>query len=73
MDNIKESLKGKKTYIVSAFALLFVWADYFFGIGLSDACKDLAEGEACSITLQGALQATWGAITAMTLRAGIGK
>jgi hypothetical protein len=73
MDKIKTTISGKKTYIISGVAILFVWVDYFFGIGLSEGCKDLAKGETCSITLSGAMQATWAAITAVTLRAGIGK
>jgi hypothetical protein len=69
MEKIKAFLSGKKTYIVSGLAIAAVWVDYFFNLGLSDLCTE----EPCSITLQQAGAATWAAITAMTLRAGVAK
>lgn len=67
---MKEFLQGKKTYIISALAVAAIWVDYFFGLGLSDLCKP---DEDCSLTTQQALAATWAAISAITIRLGIGK
>lgn len=69
MEKIKAILQGKKTYIVSGIAVLAVWIDYFFGLGLSSECIV----EPCTLSLQQAGAATWAAITAVTLRAGVAK
>jgi hypothetical protein len=69
MDKVKALLQGKKTYIVSIVAIMGIWIDYFFGIGLSSLC----DVDSCVLTIQEAGAATWAAITAMTLRAGIAK
>lgn len=65
---------GKKTYILAAIGVTAIWADHFFGIGLSDACKAAATAAdaVCTISTADAIKATWAAIMAVTIRAGIG-
>ena len=69
MEKIKTLLQGKKTYIISIVAIFGIWIDFFFAIGLSSLC----DVDSCTLTTQEAIAATWAAITAMTLRAGIAK
>ena len=70
---IREKLIGYKTYILIALAVLAVWIDYFFGLGLSDLCKgsEVAEAKACAISLKSAVEATFGLLVAGTIRAGV--
>jgi hypothetical protein len=79
-EKIKSFLQGKKTYILAAATIVTVWLDYFFGIGLSDTCKSnppadsattQAVVESCTISLNTAVSATWAAVMAATVRAGI--
>jgi len=74
MDKIKEFLQGKKTYILAGLTVIGVWADYFFGLGLSDACKATVEAAAeCKVTFQQACTVSYAALTSATLRAAIAK
>lgn len=71
MDKLRTLLQGKKTYILAALAVIAIWLDYFFGIGLSDACADATQ--VCTISLADAIKATFIAAGFSTLRAGIAK
>lgn len=73
MKKLKALVDGKKVYILAGIAVLAVWVDYFFGLGVSDVCKAMAEGKACTISLAEAANTTWQALIAAALRAGIAK
>jgi hypothetical protein len=71
MENLKTKLQGKKTYILAVLGIIAVWADYFFGLGLSDSCANTVE--VCTLSLESAVKATFAIGMATTLRAGIEK
>lgn len=63
------ALKGYRTYILAVLGIIAVWLDHFFGIGLSSQCTATAID--CTITLTQAIAATWAALMAIAIRAGI--
>jgi len=73
MDKIKESLKGKKAYILLALAFIAVWVDYFTGLGISQACNEVANDDKCTLSLKEALNYSFLILTGSSFRAAISK
>ena len=73
MSKIRELLQGKKTYILAALAVIGIWVDYFFQLVLSELCALTPSGDVCKPDLSAAVQMTWAAFTASSIRAAISK